>query len=85
MKDSMLMRREYVNVIKQLQLDYDSKTSLYFLEQINQYAFYGKLDNNMSTDLLMLFLPIKNQIDIDMEKYDKKLKTKARFNNYKKI
>ena len=78
MRDSMLMRREYVNVITQLEIDYDSKTSLYFLEQINKYAFYGKLDNNMSTDLLMLFLPIKNQIDIDMEKYDKKLKNVAK-------
>ena len=78
MRDSMLMRREYINVITQLELDYDSKTSLYFLEQIYEYAFYGKLDNNMSTDLLMLFLPIKNQIDIDMQKYDKKLKNIAK-------
>ena len=74
----MVMRREYINVITQLELDYDSKTSFYFLEQIYQYALNGKVDNKMSPDLLMLFLPIKNQIDIDMEKYDKKLKRKAR-------
>ena len=78
MRNSMLMRTEYVNVITQLELDYDSKTSLYFLEQIYEYAFLGKVDNSMSPDLLMLFIPIKNQIDIDMEKYDKKLKRKAK-------
>jgi hypothetical protein len=77
MRDSMIMRREYYNIIEQVELEYGANVSLYFLEQIYEYAFNGKLDNDMNADLILKFLPIKNQIDIDMKKYDKKLQRKS--------